>query len=76
MVGIGYYNDEDGARLAKYVRKTLEQPGGEKSYVSYIPFRYYKDEFKFSITECKFEDIVEIDSYEELCQIDSAYKIN
>lgn len=75
MIGIGYYTDEDGARFAKYVSKTLEQPGGEKNYVSYIPFRYYKDEFKISITECEFKDIVEIDSYKELCEIDPAYKV-
>lgn len=75
MVGINYWSDEDGARLARHMRETLEKPDGHKSYVSHIPFRHYKDEYKITITECRFEDVVEIDSFKELCEIDPAYKV-
>ena len=38
-----------------------------------VPFEYYPSEYKVSVRECAMEDIVEVDTYNELKKIDSVY---
>ena len=39
-----------------------------------VPFEYFAGEYKVSVRECAMEDIVEIDTYNELKQLDSVYR--
>ena len=73
MVGISYWTEEDGARLAGHIDDVYRSPGGKERYWDLVPLAYHAEEYKVHIRECKREDIVEIDTFNELKAIDSIY---
>lgn len=73
MVGISYWDEEAGVRLANDIEEVYRSPGGKERYWEQVALLYKKENYKVAIRECKAEDIVEIDSYSELKQIDSLY---
>lgn len=75
MVGISYWNDEDGHKLSNDIKETYEQPGGKERYWEQVPLVFCKDHYKVHVRECKEEDIVEIDTFRELQAIDKTYDV-
>lgn len=75
MVGISYWNKEDGERLATELKDAYEQPGGRELYWEQVPLKIFKKDYKVAICECKADDIVEIDTYRELKAIDKSYDV-
>ena len=75
MVGISYWNKEDGKKLSKHIKEAFDMPGGKELYWEQVPLVKFKDEYKVEIRECKQEDIVEIDTFNELKQIDKSYNV-
>lgn len=73
MVGISYWTEKDGAKLAEDVVKAFEMPGGKERYWDEVPLKYFKENYEVHIRPCAFDDIVEIDTYQELKRIDGAY---
>ncbi len=73
MVGISYWDATDGAKLANDLEEVFRSPGGKERYWEQVPMHYKKENYKVSIRECTAQDIVEIDSYKELKQIDPLY---
>ena len=73
MVGISYWDENAGVRLANDIEEVYRSPGGKERYWEQVALLYKKENYKVAIRECKAEDIVEIDSYSELKQIDSLY---
>jgi len=73
MIGISYWDAESGAKLANDLETVFRSPGGKERYWEQVALLYKKENYKVAVRECKFEDIVEIDSYSELKQIDSLY---
>lgn len=75
MVGISYWNAEDGKKLADDIKATFEMPGGKERYWDQVPLRYCKKNYNVYVRECQFTDIVEIDTYSELKAIDKTYDV-
>lgn len=75
MVGISYWNEEDGVKLSTRIKEAYEMPGGKELYWEQIPLSVFKNDFKVAIRECKQDDIVEIDTFGELKAIDKSYDI-
>ncbi|MCR5800323.1 MAG: MarR family transcriptional regulator [Lachnospiraceae bacterium] len=75
MVGISYWNDEDGHKLAEHIEKVFNMPGGKERYWEQVPLVEFKKEYKVEIMECKESDIIEIDTYRELKAIDKTYDV-
>ena len=73
MVGISFWSREDGARLSKDVAEVFASEEGRNLYWEQVPLVVKKDSYSVAIKECSFDDIVEIDTFEELKSIDSAY---
>lgn len=73
MVGISYWNAQDGAKLSADLKEAYEQPGGKERYWEQVPLCVFKDKYQVGILPCSQEDIVEIDTFRELKQIDKAY---
>lgn len=73
MVGISYWNAQDGAKLSADLKEAYEQPGGKERYWEQVPLCVFKDKYQVGILPCTQEDIVEIDTFRELKQIDKAY---
>lgn len=74
-VGISYWSDSDGARLAEHIKQAYEMPGGKEMYWDQVPFVRFKGEYQVEVRPCCFEDIVEIDTFRELKMIDKTYDV-
>ena len=48
--------------------------GGTDYFWEFVPLVLKKDNYQVEIRQCQKEDIMEIDNYYELQQIDSSYK--
>lgn len=75
MVGISYWSEEDGRKLAEHIKEAYDMPGGKELYWEQVPLKVFKKEYKVEICECKSEDIIEIDTFRELKAIDKSYDV-
>ena len=73
MVGISYWDAADGAKLATDIDEVYRSPGGKERYWEQVPLVYKKENYQVHIRECQFEDITEIDTFNELKAIDKLY---
>ena len=75
MVGISYWNEEDGHKLCNDIKETYEQPGGKERFWEQAPLIFCKKNYKVEIRECFEEDLVEIDTFRELKALDKTYDV-
>lgn len=75
MVGIYYWNEEDGKKLAGHLKDAYEAPGGKERYWETVPNQAFKGQYKVEVLPCLDEDIVEIDNFRELKAIDKTYDV-
>ncbi len=75
MVGISYWNEADGIKLATDLKEVYDMPGGKEKYWEQVPLAVRKDKYKVEVKPCQDSDIVEIDTFRELRAIDKAYDI-
>ncbi len=75
MVGISYWNREDGEKLAVDIADVYQSPGGKERYWEQVPLVYRKENYAVEVRECYDEDIVEIDTFSELKAIDKSYDV-
>lgn len=75
MVGISYWDEKDGAKLVGHVKQVYESPGGKERYWDQVALEYFLGEYDVYVRECHFEDIVEIDTFNELKQLDKTYAV-
>ncbi len=73
MVGISYWSEEDGRKLACDIPETFNMPGGKERYWDEVALRYFPQHYEVHIRECAQDDIVEIDTFKELQALDSVY---
>ena len=73
MVGISYWTETDGAKLASDIDEVFRSPGGKERYWEQVPLVYKKNNYEVHVRECSFEDITEIDTFNELKAIDPLY---
>lgn len=75
MVGISYWNSQDGAKLSEDLQAVFTSPGGKERYWEQTALEYKKENYKISVRKCRFDDIVEIDTFSELKEIDKSYNV-
>lgn len=75
MYGISYWTKEDGKKLADCIEKTFNMKDGKQKYWDEVSMRVFKDEFNINVRPCFDDDVIEIDTFEELAMIDERYKI-
>lgn len=75
MVGISYWNEEDGHKLSQDIAEVYATPGGKERYWEQVPLCYRKKNYSVAVMECFDEDIVEIDTFRELKTIDKTYDV-
>ena len=75
MVGIYYFNAADGAKLAEHIKEAFLAPGGKERYWETVPNQAYKGQYKIEVRPCTDDDIVEVDTFRELKEIDKTYDI-
>lgn len=75
MVGIYYWNSEDGARLSNDLQDAFSAPGGKERYWETVPNQVCKGKYRIYIRKCEEKDIIEIDTFGELRMIDKTYDV-
>ena len=75
MVGISYWSEADGHKLSQDIADVYCSPGGKDHYWEQVPLVYRKERYAVEICECYDEDIVEIDTFNELKAIDKTYDV-
>lgn len=73
MFGISYWNAEDGKRLEQDIKSVYCAPGGKERYWDQVPLEFCREHYQVAVRPCSFQDIIEIDTYRELKQLDSSY---
>lgn len=75
MVGISYWNREDGKKLSEDISLAYNLPGGKERFWEQVPLVVYPERYKVEVQECHDGDIVEIDTLKELQSIDKSYRV-
>lgn len=73
--GISYWDEEAGRMLVSDLKEAYEMPGGKELFWDKIPLEIYHDKYKVEVRECNEGDIVEIDTFRELKQLDKSYDV-
>ena len=71
--GISYWTPEDCGKLREDFASVYAQPDGKEYFWEFVPLVLRKERYRVEIRPCRKQDIVEIDSYFELAQLDEAY---
>lgn len=74
MVGISYWNQDDAKTLSEDLKRAFESKSGKQLYWDEVALRYNREKYKIYLRKVTLEDIVEIDTFAELCEIDERYK--
>lgn len=74
-VGISYWSEADGANLTNHIKEVYYRPGGKERYWDQVPLIDFANEYKIEIRPCSENDIVEIDTFRELKQLDKIYDV-
>ena len=75
LIGISYWNTADGQRLSQDIQDVFQSPGGRERYWEQVPLVYKKEHYQVEIRECFAEDIIEIDTFNELKAVDKTYDV-
>ncbi len=75
MVGISFWNEEDGRKLSQDILDVYNSPEGKERYWDQVPLVICKDRYTVEVEECFEDDIVEIDTFNELKAIDKSYDV-
>lgn len=75
MYGISYWTKEDAEKMERDIEKVFKSPGGKERYWDEVALRECIKNYKVWVRKVEKGDIVEIDTYNELKQIDSIYNI-
>lgn len=73
--GISYWTEEDSAKLREdFVQVYENEEGGKDYFWEFIPLVLRKEKYAVEIRQCEKADIMEIDNFYELQQLDPSYK--
>lgn len=75
MVGISYYDEKDGVNIKKDMEEVFKSPGGKEKYWEQVILDICKKNYNIYLRECQKEDIIEIDTFNELKAIDKTYDV-
>ena len=75
MYGISYYDEKDGKQIKEDIEKVFNSPGGKEKYWEQVLLDVYKKNYKIAVRECNEGDIIEIDTFNELKQVDKVYDV-
>ena len=75
MFGISYWSEDDGRKLCNHVEQVYNSPGGKERYWDQVALGEYIKEYNIGVRECTFDDIVEIDTFRELKELDPVYYV-
>ena len=76
LYSISRWNRNDGLKLKQYLEKEFIEKNNTQIYWDDLALFCYPNDFQLTIYKMNNDDIIEIDSIEELMEVDSSYKNN
>ena len=73
LYSVSRWTAEDGARLKKHMEEEFIEKENRQIYWDDVAMFYHFEEYELGIMPMKEGDIVEIDSFKELIELDSSY---
>ena len=73
--GISYWTPEDCEKLKEDFIYVYAQDDGKDYFWEFIPFVLKNERYKVEIRPCRKQDIMEIDNYRELADLDISYTL-
>ncbi len=74
-IGISYWDEDSGKKLKTHLQEVFDRPGGKERYWDQVPLIDFNKEYNVYVRECSKDDIVEIDTFNELKAIDKSYNV-
>ena len=75
LFGVSWWTEADGQRLAEDIPSVFNtEPEGQNQFFEAVPLTFRRDHYRVYVGECSFDDIVEIDTFDELCALDPSYR--
>lgn len=75
MVGISFWNDEDGRKMNQDITDVFHMPGGKEKYWDQVALDEKIEKYRIMVKQCDLMDVAEIDTFNELKKIDSIYDL-
>lgn len=75
MVGISYWSAEDAKKMATDIADVFHMPGGREKYWDEVALKEHIDHYQVMVRYIQKDDIIEIDTFKELKQIDPVYNL-
>ena len=75
MYGISYYDRKYKKQIESDIDFVFNSPGGKEKYWEQVILDVCKNNYKIYLRECQEGDIIEIDTFNELKQIDKTYDV-
>lgn len=75
LYSISRWSAEDGRKLKRHLEIEFNQKKNRQIYWDDIAFFCYPNDYKLGIYPMGSNDVREIDSFEELCEVDCSYEI-
>lgn len=72
--GISYWTAEDCDKLRPDFAAVWESPEGRDYFWEFIPLVLRKENYAVEVRQCRKQDIMEIDNFSELVQLDPSYE--
>lgn len=73
--GISYWDEESGKKLASDIKDAYEMPGGKELFWTQVPLSIFHNNYNVEVRECNEGDVIEIDTFRELKDIDRTYDV-
>lgn len=74
LYSISRWTKEDGLKLQKHLEKEFEENKNYKIYWDDVAMFCYPNDYKLGIVPMNKDDLIEIDSLDELIEVDKSYK--
>ena len=71
--GISYWTPEDCEKLNNDWAELFSTPEGQNVFWEQVPLQLRKEKYRVAVRPCRKQDIMEIDNYYELQQLDPSY---
>lgn len=75
MFGISYWSKEDARKMSVDISEVFHSPGGKEKYWDEVSLKECIDHYQIMVRPVKKGDVVEIDTFNELKQIDPIYNV-
>lgn len=74
LYSVSFWNEQDGKTLKKHLEEEFILKKNTQVYWDHIALKLYPKDFQLGIREISSGDLIEIDRYEELVQLDESYQ--